>query len=96
MWDIATGELLTTFLFPKPVSTVIVDPSETKLFAACENVIYPVELYRRRFDQAYGGDIIESTGGMAKVETIGIRQVDPTSKEDQDDIPTAPMFSGHT
>ncbi|KAI9312159.1 WD40-repeat-containing domain protein [Dichotomocladium elegans] len=99
VWDLGTGELLTTFLFPKPVSSVAVDPSETKLFAACEDTIYPVELYRRRQDKSYGGETVESTGGMGKVEAIGIRQLDSNSTANDannQSKSSASTFKGHT
>ncbi|KAI7853291.1 WD40-repeat-containing domain protein [Circinella umbellata] len=96
-WDLATGELLTTFLFSKPVSSVIADPSETKLFAACENKIYPVELYRRRHDKTYNADISESTGGMAKVESTGIRAVEaPSSSSTSSSQNEGLVFSDHS
>lgn len=93
VWDLATGELLTSFLFPKPVSAVAIDPAETKLFAACEHSIYPVELYRRRHDTTYG-DTIEAVGGMAKVEAVGIRQT-TTSDQQQRKSSAHPVFTGH-
>ncbi|KAI9249409.1 WD40-repeat-containing domain protein [Phascolomyces articulosus] len=96
-WDLATGELLTTFLFPKPVSTVIADPSETRLFVACENKIYPVELYRRKFDKTYNADSVESVGGMAKVESIGIKVVDtPSGSATGNEQSEGLVFSDHS
>ncbi|KAI8144222.1 WD40-repeat-containing domain protein [Fennellomyces sp. T-0311] len=93
-WDLSTGELLTTFLFPKPVSTVVADPSETRLFVACENKIYPVELYRRRHDKTYNADVVESTGGMSKVESVGIRPVDGSGTIAEQ--PQGPVFADHS
>ncbi|KAG0192889.1 Pre-rRNA-processing protein ipi3 [Apophysomyces sp. BC1034] len=92
LWDLATGTLLTTFLFPKPVSTVVLDPSETMLFAACEDKIYSVELYRRRQHQAYGSETVESVGGLGKVEAVGVK-----STVDEQTAPSqGPVFSGHS
>ncbi|KAF7732901.1 Pre-rRNA-processing protein ipi3 [Apophysomyces ossiformis] len=92
LWDLATGTLLTTFLFPKPVSTVVLDPSETMLFAACEDKIYSLELYRRRQQQAYGSDTVESVGGLGKVEAVGVKStVDERSSSSQGSV-----FSGHS
>lgn len=64
VWD---DELLTTFLFPQPAKAIVVDPSETKMFVACNDRIYPVELYRRQHDTAYGGDRIQAVGGLGRV-----------------------------
>ncbi|CEG77748.1 hypothetical protein RMATCC62417_12446 [Rhizopus microsporus] len=80
----ATGHLLTTFLFPKPVSSVVLHPSETMIFAACEDKIYSVDLYRRRQDQTY-----ESVGGMGRVESVGIKD------HYQDKPNLGAVFSGH-
>lgn len=97
LWDLATGQLLTTFLFPKPVSAVIMDPSETTLFAACENSIYSVDLYRRREDQSYKINTVESLGGMSRVESVGIKsthvQQQPNSKTPAG---LGALFTGHT
>ncbi|CAO3635747.1 unnamed protein product [Cunninghamella echinulata] len=83
VWDLATGELLTTFLFPKAVTTLIVNPSETMLFAACGNEIYLVELYKRRQQQTYQS--VQSLGGLGKVEGVGT-----------DSLSSSLIFSGHT
>lgn len=92
LWDLATGQLLTTFLFPKPVSCVVMNPSETILFAACEDKIYSVELYKRRQDQAYKINTVESLGGMGRVESIGIKST--TTDKEQPSLGS--VFSGHT
>ncbi|OAD76124.1 hypothetical protein PHYBLDRAFT_186141 [Phycomyces blakesleeanus NRRL 1555(-)] len=98
LWDLATGKHLTTFLFPKPVSVVVVNPSESMLFAACEDKIYSVELYRRRQDKTYGTHTVESVGGMGKVESVGIKTVDPISSKIQasSEPSLGTVFSGHT
>ncbi|KAI8368005.1 WD40-repeat-containing domain protein [Choanephora cucurbitarum] len=93
LWDLATGQLLTTFLFPKAVSNVIMDPSETVLFAACEDKIYSVDLYRRHQDQTYSINTVESLGGMGRVESVGIRSLQ--SGQNQDST-TGSVFAGHT
>ncbi|KAG1056563.1 hypothetical protein G6F46_000790 [Rhizopus delemar] len=87
LWDMATGHLLTTFLFPKPVSSVLMNPSETMLFAACEDKIYSVDLYKRRQDQTY-----ESIGGMGRVESVGIKD----QHQQQNKPSLGSIFSGHT
>ncbi|CAO3593822.1 unnamed protein product [Absidia cylindrospora] len=89
LWDLATGELLTTFLFPKAVSCIVVNPSETILFAACGNDIYSVDLYKRRQQQTYNA--AQSLGGLGKVEAVGVH-----SSSDASSSSLGSMFSGHT
>ncbi|EPB86973.1 hypothetical protein HMPREF1544_06191 [Mucor circinelloides 1006PhL] len=97
LWDLATGQLLTTFLFPKAVSSVIMDPSETTIFAACEDKIYSVDLYKRRQDQSYKINTVESLGGMSRVESIGIKSTTPSLGGDQGKSPMlGSVFVGHT
>ncbi|KAI9264687.1 quinon protein alcohol dehydrogenase-like superfamily [Helicostylum pulchrum] len=95
LWDLATGQLLTTFLFPKAVSSVIMDPSETTIFAACEDKIYSVDLYKSRQDQTYKITTTESLGGMSRVESVGIKSATPSSLESK--TPSlGSIFTGHT
>ncbi|KAI8647197.1 WD40-repeat-containing domain protein [Parasitella parasitica] len=96
LWDLATGQLLTTFLFPKAVSSVIMDPSETTIFAACEDKIYSVDLYKRRQDQSYKINTVESLGGMSRVESIGIKSTTPTAADQSKTPMLGSMFVGHT
>jgi pre-rRNA-processing protein IPI3 len=95
LWDLATGQLLTTFLFPKPVSCVVMNPSETMLFAACEDKIYSVELFKRRQDQTYKINNVESLGGMGRVESVGIKASTFAGQESKEPSLGA-VFSGHT
>ncbi|KAI8084436.1 WD40-repeat-containing domain protein [Halteromyces radiatus] len=81
LWDLSTGELLTTFLFPKAVSAITLNPSETILFAAY--------LYRRRQHQAYNNT--QSVGGLGKVEAVGVHESVESSTSS-----LGAMFSGHT
>lgn len=85
LWDLATGSLLTTFLFPHPIDTLAVDVSETILLAAGHHNIYQVDLYKRVEERSYAATSIESVGGMGKVESIGLES-SPNSK----------VFRGHT
>ncbi|KAI8364741.1 quinon protein alcohol dehydrogenase-like superfamily [Radiomyces spectabilis] len=94
LWDLATGQLLTTFLFPKAVTTVCVHPAETMLFAACEDKIYSVELYRRREQQTY--DAVESVGGMGKVESVGVKAVNGALESSSGSSSLGAVFVGHT
>ncbi|CAO3645977.1 unnamed protein product [Mucor hiemalis] len=95
LWDLATGQLLTTFLFPKAVSSVIMDPSETMIFAACEDKIYSVDLYKSRQDQSYKINTVESLGGMGRVESVGIKSATPLDEHNKTPSLGA-IFTGHT
>ena len=70
------------------------NPSETVLFAVCENVIYSVELYRYREDQSYKITSTESLGGMGRVESIGIRS--SATKNSDKESSLGVVFKGHT
>ncbi|KAI9469920.1 MAG: quinon protein alcohol dehydrogenase-like superfamily [Benjaminiella poitrasii] len=94
LWDLATGQLLTTFLFPAAVSSVVMDPAETMLFAACDDKVYTMHLYRRREDQTYKMPAVESVGGMGRVETVGIQEVG--KKKDETEHERSVVFAGHT
>ncbi|KAI8049125.1 WD40-repeat-containing domain protein [Gilbertella persicaria] len=97
LWDLATGQLLTTFLFPKAVSNVMMDPSETVMFAACEDKIYSFDLYKRRQDQTYNNTTsLESLGGMARVESVGIRSLNQQQEQKDESSNPGSVFTGHT
>lgn len=85
LWDLATGLLLTTFLFPHPIDTLAVDVSETTLLAAGHHNIYQVDLYKRVEERSYAAASVESLGGMGKVESVGL-----------DSSTNARIFKGHT
>ncbi|KAJ2961028.1 hypothetical protein NQZ79_g3661 [Umbelopsis isabellina] len=85
LWDLATGSLLTTFLFPHPIDTLAVDVSETTLLAAGHHNIYQVDLYKRVEERSYAAASVESLGGMGKVESVGL-----------DSSSNARIFKGHT
>ncbi|CAO3694533.1 unnamed protein product [Umbelopsis ramanniana] len=85
LWDLATGSLLTTFLFPHPIDTLAVDVSETILLAAGRHDIYQVNLYKRVEERSYAATSIESMGGMGKVESVGLES-----------SANAKVFRGHT
>jgi pre-rRNA-processing protein IPI3 len=71
------------------------DPSETTIFAACEDKIYSVDLYKSREDQSYKITTTESLGGMSRVESIGIKSTTPSTLENK--TPTlGAVFIGHT
>ncbi|TPX68869.1 hypothetical protein SpCBS45565_g02821 [Spizellomyces sp. 'palustris'] len=51
IWEAASGELLATIVFPKAISSLVVDVTETRLYAgATEGTIYQTNLYSRNAD----------------------------------------------
>ena len=71
------------------------DPSETTIFAACEDKIYSVDLYKSRQDQTYKVDTVESLGGMSRVESVGIKST--VGLNSTQNTPTlGSIFTGHT
>lgn len=69
IWDLSTRSLLSSFLFPRPITVLSVDPSERFFFAASQDgSIYQVNLFRRRSGAANmrGVDAIGG-GGMSDV-----------------------------
>ncbi|ORX47786.1 WD40 repeat-like protein [Hesseltinella vesiculosa] len=84
VWDLASGELLTTFLFPKPVTAIVMHPAETQLFAACGNDVYKVDLYRQRQHQRY--DNVQGVGGQGAVEHVDANGTSSVFKGHSDEI----------
>lgn len=72
------------------------DPSETTIFAACEDKIYSVDLYKSRQDQSYKINTIESLGGMSRVESVGIKSNTPFESNTKAPAPLGSIFTGHT
>lgn len=70
------------------------DPSETTIFAACEDKIYSVDLYKSRQDQSYKIATTESLGGMSRVESVGIKSSTPSLKNKTPTLGS--VFIGHT
>ncbi|RUP24752.1 WD40-repeat-containing domain protein [Jimgerdemannia flammicorona] len=77
IWDLATGILLTTFLLPYPITALALDPAERTFFAAGGNLVYQVDLYRRREARNYGSGEVEAVGGSGRVEGIEGGDGDP-------------------
>ncbi|KAI8969259.1 quinon protein alcohol dehydrogenase-like superfamily [Mycotypha africana] len=100
LWDLSTGHLLTTFLFPKGVTSIVMNPSETTLFAACEdNKIYSIDLYKRHEDQSYGVNTLKSLGGMSRVESVGIKSITSSTAKSHklaEEEDTGSVYVGHT
>lgn len=81
VWDLSTGTLLTTLLFPSFVSSMAVDPTETRLYAGCgkEGLIVQASLYRRKEGSQRSRSAYEAIGGNAVeggVEHVGIEDND--------------------
>ncbi|CAG8645129.1 15547_t:CDS:2 [Funneliformis caledonium] len=73
LWDLSTGYLLTTFIFPTAITCIIVDPAERMFFGGgSNNLIYQVYLYRRRESSNYNafGEEMSSVGGAGSIEDI--------------------------
>ncbi|ORX94622.1 WD40 repeat-like protein [Basidiobolus meristosporus CBS 931.73] len=71
VWDLASGSLLTTLLFPSFVSAVAMDITETRVFAATgDSNIYQVNMYKSQADRGHSS--FESVGGMGTVVSAGI------------------------
>ena len=69
VWDLSTQTLLSTFQFPKAITTIVWDPTERMFFAASvDGSIHQVNLFSQREDRfaaAVGG------GGVADPIRIG-------------------------
>lgn len=82
MWDLATGYLLTTFIFPTAITCIIVDPSERMFFGGGnDNFIYQVYLYRKQENRGYtvtnSSEELIAVGGAASIEDVC--EIVPTS-----------------
>lgn len=65
IWDLITGEPLTTLLLPSPVTCMAVDPAERVLFAGTvSGTIYEVRLYKKE-------KVIRAIGGMGAIVSVG-------------------------
>ncbi|KAG8898949.1 Pre-rRNA-processing protein ipi3 [Tulasnella sp. 403] len=68
IWDLSTKSLLSTFLFPEPISILTVDPAERSIFAgSSDGSIYQVNLFRQKVDPIGRG-----AGTAEAVGTLGI------------------------
>ncbi|CAI2188389.1 2786_t:CDS:2, partial [Funneliformis geosporum] len=73
LWDLSTGYLLTTFIFPTAITCIIVDPAERMFFGGGKNnLIYQVYLYRKRENSNYNtfGEEMSSVGGAGSIQDI--------------------------
>ncbi|RIA98137.1 WD40-repeat-containing domain protein [Glomus cerebriforme] len=75
LWDLATGYLLTTFIFPTVITCIIVDPAERMFFGGGnDNLIYQVYLYRKQENRGYSAtnsnEEIIAVGGTGSIEDV--------------------------
>ncbi|KAJ3158142.1 Pre-rRNA-processing protein ipi3 [Geranomyces michiganensis] len=90
IWEAASGDLLTTLLFPTAVTSVALDQTETRLYTgAADGKIHCTNLYR-----GGGGGGRDPPYGLAQGVTAG-DAADPTADADEPGS-TGGVFSGHT
>jgi pre-rRNA-processing protein IPI3 len=84
LWDLSTGSLLTTFLFPTKITALVLDPSERYFLAAsgtpastsstaneADYLIYQALLYKAKHTQQ-GYTTMEAVDGDSGLEQIGL------------------------
>ncbi|KAF9908831.1 Pre-rRNA-processing protein ipi3 [Linnemannia zychae] len=84
LWDLSTGSLLTTFLFPTKITALVLDPSERYFLAAsgtpastsstaneADYLIYQAMLYKAKHTQQ-GYTTMEAVDGDSGLEQIGL------------------------
>jgi pre-rRNA-processing protein IPI3 len=81
LWDISSQSLLTTFHFPKPISSTVWDITERLFFAASlDGSIYQVSLFRQRAEK-HAGQTIEAVGGAGVSDLIRVADEDSNSRK---------------
>ncbi|KAI0073256.1 WD40 repeat-like protein [Panus rudis PR-1116 ss-1] len=73
LWDLSSNTLLTTFQFPHPIRRLAWDVTERLFFAASEDSIHQVNLFRQREDK-FSRVGMEAVGGAGSGEMIIIDQ----------------------
>ncbi|EKM49939.1 uncharacterized protein PHACADRAFT_166518 [Phanerochaete carnosa HHB-10118-sp] len=75
VWDLESKSLLTTFHFPRPVSTLAWDSTERLFFSASpDGFIHQVNLFRQRDDKL--SRTMEAVGGAGSTDVIRITDED--------------------
>ena len=75
LWDLESKSLLTTFHFPRPISSLAWDVTERLFFAASpDGFIHQVNLFRQRDDKL--SRIMEAVGGAGSTDVIRITDED--------------------
>jgi len=81
LWDLSTRSLLTSFLFPQPITVLATDPSERFFFAASQDgSIHQVNLFRKRTG-ATSVRAVEAVGGGGMSDVI--RLVDEKAENER-------------
>ena len=82
LWDLSSRTLLTTFQFPKPISSLAWDITERSFFAAspgAEGSIHQVNLFKKRQDGSANTDI-EAIGGAGVTDVIRVGEENPKTR----------------
>ncbi|KAI0821545.1 WD40-repeat-containing domain protein [Irpex lacteus] len=92
-WDLTTGTLLTTFLFPHPITTLAWDVTERLFFASSSSLpssssssstttngstIYQVNLFKSRDDKL--SRVLEAVGGGGATDVVRLTDEDEEAK----------------
>ncbi|PSR76142.1 hypothetical protein PHLCEN_2v8640 [Hermanssonia centrifuga] len=74
-WDLSSGTLLTTFQFPRPISSLAWDVTERVFFAASpDGAIHQVNLFKQSDDKL--SRVMEAVGGAGSIGIIRITDED--------------------
>ncbi|KIL00758.1 hypothetical protein PAXRUDRAFT_29581 [Paxillus rubicundulus Ve08.2h10] len=80
LWDLSSQSLITTFHFPKPISSVTWDVTERLFFASSpDGSIHQVNLFRERETKHKGGPFIEAVGGSGVSDIIRVDEAENTA-----------------
>ncbi|PKY38151.1 WD40 repeat-like protein [Rhizophagus irregularis] len=94
LWDLATGCLLTTFIFPAAITCLIADPAERMFFGGGnDNLIYQIYLYTKQENRGYSmtnsREEVIAVGGTASI-------VDVCEIASSKDNRKGNLFKGHS
>ncbi|KAF9076795.1 WD40-repeat-containing domain protein [Rhodocollybia butyracea] len=81
LWDLSSRTLLTTFMFPQPISCLAWETTERLFFAASssdDGSIYQMNLFRQLEDKSKG-NIVEAVGGGGLNDVIRAMDIDESS-----------------
>ncbi|KIJ55698.1 hypothetical protein M422DRAFT_200031 [Sphaerobolus stellatus SS14] len=80
IWDLSTRIILTSIVFPKPISNLVVDPTERFVMAGSEDgSIYQCNLFRKRPD-ATNSRTMEALGGGGMSDVIRLVDDEATNQ----------------
>ncbi|CAG8574537.1 11662_t:CDS:10 [Paraglomus brasilianum] len=73
LWNLSSGTLLTTFVFPTIITCLAMDPAERMFFAGGgDNTIYQVNLYRKGEERDIGDGGLVFRGHNAPLSTLSL------------------------